>query len=204
MLRVTVCSEFFCDPAMWVTLEQDILPGLLSPSRPLMALCIGCGPGLEPYGLATILDDMNPPGGWHVTAFDFDETAIATARAGGPFPPRDLRYVDPAERPRFFTETNDGYTVRPELRQKIDFSVADLRTADLGSNHDLILYRNVEPFFSPQENLIHLRRIFDALRPGGTVFLSSVDRCTDAETLGFTHEKRGFLRRPATAMEPAQ
>lgn len=200
MPRVTVCSEFFCDPLLWVTLERDILPGLVRSSVPLRALSVGCGPGLEPYGLATLLDDMAPPAGWQIAAFDLNPADVETAKAGGPFSKRDIRNVDPAERGRFFVETPDGFVVKPRLRAGVKFRVDDIRTADLPAGLDLILYRNVEPFFAPDENERILTRLFSALRPGGVVFLSSVDRAPGAARIGFERAGRAFLRHPVQVL----
>ena len=120
MLRVTVCSEFFCDPALWMRLASETLPALIRPGHRFRALCCGCGPGLEPFGLAMLLHDIGAAD-WQIRAFDTDPKMIGVARAGGPFRPLDLRNVIEAERPRYFTEIDGRPFVRPELQHGIGF-----------------------------------------------------------------------------------
>lgn len=196
MLRVTVCSEFFCDPALWQHLEQEFLPGLAAGGGVIRILCCGCGPGLEPYSLAILFEDAALGGRYTVEAYDSDPSSIETAIAGGPYTRRDARNVIDVERPRFFDEVGGGLVVKPSLRGPFDFRVDDVRHAALAGPYDLILYRNVEPHFSAAENDRVCRRLFGALRDGGILFVSSVDRLDGWQDIGFERLRRGFFRRP--------
>lgn len=199
MLRVTVCSEFFCDPELWLQLEQDFLPALASAGGEIRAMCCGCGPGMEPYGLAILLEDAGLGGRYRIEAIDCNASCIDAARIGGPFAVRDLRNVIESERPRFFDMRDDGVFVLPALRDRVDFRVDDIRRAALAGPYDLILYRNVEPHFGAAENTAVCGRLYDALRPGGILFVSNVDRLGGWREIGFERPRAGFFRRPVPA-----
>lgn len=196
MLRVTIRSELYADPGHWIRLQQEALPRLLARNRPFRALCCGCGPGLEAWSLAFLLHDAETETNWSIGAFDTDREAISVAKAGGPYALREVRALDAADRARFFTAGMDGFVVAEALRSRVSFRVADLRDLALPDGLDLILYRNVEPFFSPRENDAVLTRFAAALRPGGIVFVSQVDRITGLAATGLVFSSRGFLQRP--------
>lgn len=195
MLNVTIRPEFLSDPDLWVNLRTNILPNLALADRPLRALCVGTGPGMEALSLAMVLSDLEIRQSWSIKAFDVNAASIAVARAGGPYNLRDMRHLSAENRTRYFDRTPEGYIAKREISRRIDFVVEDLRNVKIGEGYDLILYRNVEPFFTTQQNRNNLRRIHGALRPGGVVFQSSHDLLPAAHELGFARIGRGVLRR---------
>ena len=88
------------------------------------------------------------------------------------------------------------FYVRDEIRQAVEFQHNDIVSDPLPGRFDLILYRNVEPFFDEATNKAVNCKLFEALEPGGLLFCSSVDRILDASDVGFERRGPGFFRKP--------
>ena len=57
------------------------------------------------------------------------------------------------------------------LQHRLQVRQGSLFTADLGSGYDAVLVANVIHDFNEKENRILLKRVLEALRPGGKVFI---------------------------------
>ena len=132
-----------------------------------------------------------------LVATDIDETILARAREGY-FTDADLQHVTPARRERWFDRQPDGRVrVKPELRAMVRFSKLDLLKDPYPRTRDLILCRNVVIYFNEDAKERIYERFFQVLQPGGTLFVGSTERVTDAARLGWERPSTFFYRKPA-------
>jgi len=76
----------------------------------------------------------------------------------------------------YFQQGSTGYQLRPEVMRRVRFQHLNLLQsfAALGK-FDVVFCRNVLIYFSDQVKRDILRRLIDALEPGGYLFLSSTE-----------------------------
>ena len=79
----------------------------------------------------------------------------------------------------------------------VRFGRLDLLEDPYPRTRDLILCRNVVIYLNEDAKERIYQRFFDALRPGGTLFVGSTERVSDAARLGWERPATFFYRRPA-------
>lgn len=190
-------SEFLRDLPRWHDLDRTILPDLSKGGvRPLRIWSAGCSIGAEPYSLAMLLEEMLPRRPYSVVATDIDDTILARARGGAGYPESDLRNVDAARRARFFTrEANGTYAVKDELKRHVRFRRHDLLGPVPESDLDLIVCRNVVIYFTEETKRVLYQRFFDALRPGGMLFVGGTEVVMGAREVGLVPALTSFYRK---------
>jgi chemotaxis protein methyltransferase CheR len=192
-------SELFRNPERFDELEKRFMPDLLEASkgRGLRVWSAGCSYGAEPYTLAILLKEAGPRLVHELVATDIDETILARAREGY-FTDADLQHVTAARRERWFDRQPDGrMRVKAELRAMVRFSRLDLLKDPYPRSRDLILCRNVVIYFNEDAKERIYERFFQALQPGGTLFVGSTERVCAAARLGWERPSTFFSRRPA-------
>ena len=58
----------------------------------------------------------------------------------------------------------------------VSHTAVDILKDDLGSSHDVALLANILHHFSPEQNVALLRKVREALRPGGSVAIWEFER----------------------------
>jgi chemotaxis protein methyltransferase CheR len=188
-------TEFFRDPNRWVRLRDQILPTLLAERRQLRIWSAGCSQGAEVYSLLMLLDHYRHAGPHHLLATDIDPSALAVARAGGPFAPSLVQNVGTGKLAQYFSQAGDGWHVRPDLRARVTFREADLLGEPTERDFDLIVCRNVVIYFTEAaKSRVHDH--FDrALRPGGILFTGATELIPRGNRNGFELVEPSFYRR---------
>lgn len=191
-------SELFRNPERFVELEKEYIPALLAdaPSRGLRVWSAGCSYGAEPYTLGVLLKEAAPRAAHELVATDIDETILARAR-DGVFTEQDLANVSAERRRKWFEKLPDGgWQAVKELRSAVRFSRLDLLADPYPKTRDLILCRNVVIYFNDDAKEKIYERFFEALRPGGVLFIGSTERVNDSGRLGWERPGTFFYRRP--------
>ena len=191
-------SELFRNPERFVELEKEYIPALLAdaPSRGLRVWSAGCSYGAEPYTLGVLLKEAAPRAAHELAATDIDETILARAR-DGVFTEQDLANVSAERRRKWFEKLPDGgWQAVKELRSAVRFSRLDLLADPYPKTRDLILCRNVVIYFNDDAKEKIYERFFEALRPGGVLFIGSTERVNDSGRLGWERPGTFFYRRP--------
>jgi chemotaxis protein methyltransferase CheR len=191
-------SAFFRDQERYQYLQRVILPELLERRSGLRIWSAGCSRGQEPYSLALLLADQPGLMSRHrILATDVDATALEWAQAGGPYPAEDLVNVPRSLQLRYFTEERGGYRVVEPLRRQVTFRQHNLLTTPVEQSFDLIVCRNVVIYFTPDAKHELYCRFYQALRPGGVLFVGATEVIARATERGFESKGISFYQRPA-------
>lgn len=191
-------SELFRNPEKWVEMEKIILPELLKKTSRLKCWSAGCSYGAEAHTLACILD-ARFPGGHSILGSDIDQAALAQARAGD-FSKDDFKGV-PAEYKKYFQQEGDRFKAIMNLKKYLKFQTGNLLADRFDSGYDLIMCRNVVIYFTEEAKDVLYKRFFDALKPGGILFVGSTERIFKSTDLGYETAAPFFYRKPANAKE---
>ena len=206
MDALSVAETYF-----WREIDQlravvdHLVPRLAAEGGTVRIWSVPCSTGEEPLTLAMLLEEA----GWferapiEIHASDASAAAIERARAGR-YRERSFRTLPAALRERYFTKSNDGWTVDPALHRRIrSWSVVNLLCeGDVvpKARVPVIICRNVFIYFSPgavqrvaqmfaqamppraylcvgaSESLLKLRTKFDLEEIGGAFVYVKDDR----------------------------
>ena len=195
MLTINV-TEFFRDAPQFARLERAVLPALLD-SRPRIRIwSAGCSHGHEPYSVAILLDELGALGRATILATDFDREVLRRARAGGPYPPNELRNVSAERLTRYCTASDGGHSVSADLVRRVQFREMNLLTDSFQPSFDLVICRNVLIYFSAAVKADLVRRFVDVLAPGGVLFIGATEALLGREGDGLERIGGNFYRKP--------
>ena len=179
-------TNFFRDAVVWEKLKETILPDIISKLEPgsiLRAWVPGCSTGEEAYSLAIVfkeaLEKINPHGGFSLQIFatDLDIEAIEIARKGI-FPASITENVSPERLKRFFLQTDDGYFINTEIREKVVFAQHNIIMHPPFTKIDILSCRNLLIYMEPELQRKMIGLFYYSLNPEGIMILGS------SETLG--------------------
>ncbi|HSH02714.1 MAG TPA: protein-glutamate O-methyltransferase CheR, partial [Anaerolineae bacterium] len=169
-------SSFMRDQNKFLTLERDILPQLGRPGVPLRIWSAGCSRGQEPYTVAMMLAERDGIANHHrILATDIDDTTLNWARAGGPYSEDDVKSLPRAWLNKYVDKRDGKYWVQDLIRRKPMFRQNDMLKLLPQGKFDLIICRNVVIYFKPEVKDILYRRFYEALRPGGGLFVGGTE-----------------------------
>lgn len=172
-------TRFFRIPAQFEALG-GLLPELAArhPERhPTLRLwTAACSTGEEAYSLAMTVRDRSRGWGAEILATDLSRAALAQARRAR-YPTDRLEHLPRGYRERFLTEHAFEVEVVPEVRALVRFQPHNLKAPAPAGPWDLILCRNVMIYFDNAFRSELLERLYQALTPGGYLFVG------EAETL---------------------
>lgn len=172
-------TEFFRDTRQFLAFEREVFPRVLADARgaqrPVRLWSAGCATGEEPYSIAmAALERGGTRDSVLVLATDVNPAAVESARAGV-FQPRRLIGLSEERLQRFFTPQQGAYRVIEPVRELVRFDVHNLAAPAWpqvsARSLDAIFCRNVIIYFDPPTILGVLERFYEALRPGGWLFL---------------------------------
>ena len=172
-------TYFLREPDHFAYLQKTILPELEKRHQRDHVLSIwsaGCSSGEEPYTLSIYLKEYfgAKASQWdtRVLATDISQQAMAKAKTG--------LYHVPADMPndwlkRYFTfdKATGMYSVGPVIRKNVIFRPFNLMDPiQFRLKFDVIFCRNVMIYFNQATRDDLVRRLCDALNPGGYLFVS--------------------------------
>jgi len=171
-------SSFYRDKSVFDFLGAVLLPQLAREAadrgaRDVRALSIGCASGEEPYTLKLVWDYRVAPAvhgtTLHIVATDVLPELLERARSAC-YPFSSLKLLPEAWRTQAFAYTANGYCLRTEYRQEIEFVQQDVRAAAPDGYFSLILCRNlVFTYFDEYAQRPILERLLTRLLPGGAL-----------------------------------
>ena len=171
-------TTFFRYPAVFEAFEKRVLPELHAKKfwknpRTLRVWSAGCSTGEEPYSIAiTILDSLSLAEAWDVEilATDIGRQALGHAERGV-YSGRSLSSVAEKQLAAHFAPVKGGHQVKSRIRKIVSFVQMNLASPVYVGKMDLIFCMNVLIYFSEQRRRAVVQRFYDALEPGGYLFL---------------------------------
>ncbi|HTZ47434.1 MAG TPA: protein-glutamate O-methyltransferase CheR [Verrucomicrobiae bacterium] len=171
-------TSFFRYPAVFEAFEKHVLPELHVKKfwrnpRTLRVWSAGCSTGEEPYSIAiTVLDTLSFADAWEVEilATDIGRQALKTAERGV-YSGRSISSVNDRQLGTHFSPVNGSHQIKPRLRKIVSFAQMNLASPVYVGRMDLIFCMNVLIYFSEQRRRALVQRFYDALEPGGYLFL---------------------------------
>jgi chemotaxis protein methyltransferase CheR len=186
-------SAFFRDQEKYKFLQTVILPELLRQHATLRVWSAGCARGQEAYSIAMLL--ANPEVEHHIMATDVDQSALDWAKAGGPYTPDDITNVPSHLRLRYLEARQNQFWVTENLRHQVTFRQHNLLGDPIAGKFDLIICRNVVIYFQSDAKDKLYRDFYQALKPGGVLFVGGTEIVPKAGDIGFEAMNVSFYRR---------
>jgi chemotaxis protein methyltransferase CheR len=188
-------TYFFREQPQLQVFSDHVLRGLrdwktAAGERQLRILSAGCSTGEEAYTLAMIVHDSGHFfWNWEVkiVGMDVDAVALEKARRAVYFH-NSFRAITPALRERHFVPEGSGAQVKDSIRRLVSLQQGNiLEAASYQSLQrlDVVFCRNVLIYFSDTGIRRVVQHFYDALAPGGHLFLGhaeSLSRITDLFT----------------------
>jgi chemotaxis protein methyltransferase CheR len=171
-------TTFFRYPGVYEAFEKRVLPELhvkkfWKNPRTLRVWSAGCSTGEEPYSIAiTVADTLAFSDAWNVEilATDIGRQALDTAERAT-YAGRSIASVSERQLSAHFATAGHSYQVRPRIRKMVSFVQMNLSNPVYVGKMDLIFCMNVLIYFSEERKRELVQRFYDALEPGGYLFL---------------------------------
>jgi chemotaxis protein methyltransferase CheR len=132
----------------------------------------GCSTGEEPYTLAMVLKEWLPSEiAIKILATDVSERTLAFAQKGA-YSATIKKDMDQFYLLSYFNHSEEGYEVKPELKELITFRSFNLMEPfPLQNNFDMIFCRNVMIYFDIKTQQELITKFYDVLTLGGILFI---------------------------------
>jgi chemotaxis protein methyltransferase CheR len=172
-------TEFFRDRPYWTTFEQILRRAAQSYWAVWSA---GCSWGAEAVTMALILEHVGKR--YTIWATDSDETVLEQARRGR-YAPQAVEKVPPVYRRYLRCDETEGWRVEPGVWQHLRFDQHDLVSDPVPGRYHVVLCRNLLIYFERDVRWALLRKLADALEPGGYLLLGATETFLEAGDFGF-------------------
>ncbi len=180
-------TSFFRYPHVFDALEKKILPELhvkkfWENPRTLRLWSAGCSSGEEAYSIAiTLADSLDFAEAWniHILATDVSRKALQHAERGV-YGRRALGELTPKQVENCFAKVGDQFMVKPRWRNMVNFAQMNLVDSTYMGKFDAVFCMNVLIYFSEEKRKAVIQRLYEALEPGGYLFLGHADSIANA------------------------
>src|SRR5690606_29064959 len=143
----------------------------------------GCSTGEEPYSLAMMVKENRWNLSEKIFATDIDREVLAKA-AKGAYAERALEGVSVNSKNKYFNKIDDGYEIKDEIKNMVNFQQHNLLRDAFPRDFDLILCRNVVIYFTEETKDKLYRNFTNSLRKNGVLFIGSTEQIFQAKELG--------------------
>ncbi|OBS09785.1 CheR family methyltransferase [Acidihalobacter prosperus] len=183
-------TSWFRDQHPYNSLRDQILPELARKGSPIRIWSAACSSGQEPYSLSMTVDESLrthpglPLSNVQIIATDVSKQILDEAKVGSYDSFSMMRGLTDDQRQRYFVNKGERWEIAPKVRARVSFREYNLMQsyATLG-RFDVIFCRNVLIYFSATAKEDILRRLGQALNPGGYLFLGAAETASSASDL---------------------
>ncbi len=174
---------WFRDNHPYALLKELVIPEIAKKRQNQLRIwSAACSSGQEPYSISMIIQEymQSRPGSLvnnvDIVGTDISPTMLAQCRSAKYDALALSRGLSPERKQRFFNKIDDLWEVKEEVRKRVRFTEINLMNnyTSMGK-FDVIFCRNVLIYFAADLKKDILRRISQALVPGGYLFLGSTE-----------------------------
>ena len=108
----------------------------------------------------------------------------------------EIKSMAPERRRKYFDQDGDRFAVKSEIKSMIEFKRHNLLQDKFETGFDLILCRNVVIYFTDEAKDQLYRHFFEALKPGGILFVGATESILNFRKMGYTSFQPFFYQRP--------
>jgi len=179
---------WFRDDSQFLALKNEVLPEFFLKRQGTVKIwSAACSSGQEPYTMSMCVEEMTrskgSPLNVQIVGTDISETILNEARTAIYSDMAISRGLDSNVSALYFQKVEAGHQLKSEIARRVRFQQLNLLQSFSGiGRFDVIFCRNVLIYFSDEVKRDILRRLVDALEPGGYLFLSS----TESVPMGMT------------------
>ena len=201
-------TSFLRYPGLFSAFQQHVLPQMqerkFSEKEPALRIwSAGCASGEEPYSIALSIREATDSGSAlnaSIMATDISREALERADRGV-YSERSLENLSPLQIASYFTRGDEGYKVKPELREMVKFAPMNLAEPLYLGRFDCIFCMNVLIYFGEELRNRLIQRFYEYLEPGGYLFLGHAESVASAP-VKFNHSIHEWSPAPAEAARP--
>lgn len=184
-------SEFFRNPLTFSILEKILIPQLKfaqkkSGRKEIRIWSAACAAGQEAYSLAMLIEEFqflkNEKIQYRIFATDHSEDQIRLAQSGLYYH-NSIQNLTLKRVNDWFENNGDVYSIKPDLKKHIDFSVFDLFNKELESppvsifgNFDLVFCANMLFYYKKKDQNIILKKLTNCISPEGYLVTGETER----------------------------
>lgn len=174
-------------------LKEEVLPELKvkeANKKDLHIWCAASSSGEEPYTIAMVLNDFFglESDKWDTTVLATDvSTEVLQKAIAGRYSAEQMADIPESWRRRYFKAISgtDTFVVRDELKKQVMFRKFNLMdTFPFKHKLHVVFLRNVMIYFDEPTKIKLLKKIYDALEPGGYLFIGKTETL-NRETIPF-------------------
>jgi cheR methyltransferase, SAM binding domain len=172
----TNLTRFFRNQPHFDALQNYVIPELVKIKKAegknnINIWSAGCSTGEEPYTIAMVMKKHLPPGfSAQVTASDLSLKCLLVGKTGFYQESRVAGIPDDYLK-SYFNKVNDGYQVKTEIMQMINFDYHNLKHDSKQTNFDLVFCRNVIIYFDEAAQQEVINRFWKAMSPKSFLFI---------------------------------
>jgi len=184
-------TEFFRNSLTFSVLEKIIIPSIAmkrksSNRNEIRIWSAACAGGQETYSLAMLLNEFSNGHGekinFRIFATDQSEKQIQEAQLGQ-YPEFSLNCLNLKRTKQWFIKKEDTYSVKPELKENIDFSVFDLFSEQFScpptsifGDFDIIVCANLLFYYNSESQKKIIKKVRNCLSKNGYLITGESER----------------------------
>lgn len=189
-------SEFYRNPEQWKLLTKEIYPMLLERfGKQLKIWSAACSTGDEPYSLVMSLSQFIPLNQIRIFATDIDKQVLAKAKVGL-YSEKSIEVVPDIYKAKYFQRVGSSEQISEEVKRCVEFRQHNLLKDTYPANCHLIVCRNVLIYFTEEAKEEIFKKFYDALCPGGILFIGSTEQIVNYKEIGFIRNSSFFYQKP--------
>ncbi|RPH32085.1 MAG: hypothetical protein EHM93_10915 [Bacteroidales bacterium] len=184
-------SEFFRNSLTFSVLERIILPSIVlqkksSKRKEIRIWSAACAAGQEAYSLAMLLEELKKGNDEKISyrIFATDQNQLSVNKAeNGKYPIESLNNLSMKRVKEWFTKHDDAYSIKPLLKENINFSRFDLFSHELSSppesifgDFDLVFCANLLFYYKPKYRDAILQKTNCSLANEGFLVVGEAER----------------------------
>jgi len=200
-------TEFFRDTQHWKTLEEKVLPLLISQAEArksnIKIWSAGCSIGVEAYTVVIALEEAVPRVHYEIFASDVDRGVLQKAKGRGPYVGEEIRNLSPMLKEKYLDKAEEKYYFKEKYTHSIRFFEQDLLLDKFTGGFDLIVCRNVVIYFTSEAKNMLYQKFWHALRPGGVLFVGGTELLPRPSEYNFVSNWTSFYTKVQTCSSPA-